>query len=524
GNVSNTDRNTVNNFYYIFDIIGSTMNIYIDTGDFSKDHLITTATIDPNEYPIGNQVILAGRNVTFDRIRLKDPYRNNGNITSAFDASTNGINHVVSNVTVSVGSNFTGNSHYDVYGHQRGYLQWVLLASGLNSTQTIDITDRYGIYETTIVLSSDEYEAQASYITRIYYQTVDVEEEVITDFRFVSWADSRDETDVSHTGFEPIAIRATAVNPAFTIFEGDLCYNSTISCVDGAYEVDGWKALAGAEIVAKTFVTRGNHEGDTIENWRSLWDFQTMATTVGATNYAERGEDTDFSFDYGNSHFVTLDNQEGDVDTLTSDQIIWLDNDMTNAETRMGVNLQHIFVFWHSAVYSVTDTHRATPSSQLITVINNHPLISAMFFGHEHVTAYIHVNNTRARVGGLTVDFEEFINGRSGAPSQIVVDPVNFNVSINALTQIDVSGTNYTVKFIAGNGTILFSQEFNEESASELSEVTICASGCNTLWSSGSYNNVSVDDGDHDLKVGVFSDNFDDNTNESWTQYSPSSG
>ena len=47
-----------------------------------------------------------------------------------------------------------------------------------------------------------------------------------------------------------------------------------------------------------------------------------------------------YSFDYANAHFVGLDST-GDADTIGSDQIAWLDTDLSAAESR---GQQHSFI------------------------------------------------------------------------------------------------------------------------------------------------------------------------------------
>ena len=47
-----------------------------------------------------------------------------------------------------------------------------------------------------------------------------------------------------------------------------------------------------------------------------------------------------------------------------------------------------------------------------MTIINNHPIVSATFHGHEHVLSWTHMDNTR--VSGLTRSYEQFITSPAG--------------------------------------------------------------------------------------------------------------
>ncbi len=198
-NTSDANRNLESNFYYIFERNGSNLNLYIDTSDFSKTNLISTMAINRSQRPTGNVIVLSGQNVSFDRIRAKDPNRNSGNITSAYDASNNGANLVVANVTINVSATLTGTSNYTVYGHPQGYSQWDLLATNQTTSQVINITtNRAQIYETKIVLTDDD--AVPPYITRIYYQTTDAPAETVVVGDYISqWAFNNNFNDSNAT-------------------------------------------------------------------------------------------------------------------------------------------------------------------------------------------------------------------------------------------------------------------------------------------------------------------------------------
>ena len=280
-------------------------------------------------------------------------------------------------------------------------------------------------------------------------------------FRFIVWADSRGSSSgVNSAVLSNLSNTANALDPAFTIFPGDLCDSFSTSCIN-----DIWKpALNGNNnngILSKTFVSRGNHDKGNLGRWQGLWDFSAIANSIGATNYFAQTIDATYSFNYGNSHFVVIDLPSGGVNTMTSAQIDWLNFDLTEAENRLGNTLKHEFIFWHGPVYTVTSNHDSeAPSTALKNVLNSHPLISAGFFGHEHVTVYAHIDNSR--VSGITSDFEEFTIGRAGAPAYLVSKPVDFSDNSNAFAVVDVSGNNYTVSIYRSSGSVAYIQTFTE--------------------------------------------------------------
>jgi len=210
----------------------------------------------------------------------------------------------------------------------------------------------------------------------------------------------------------------------------------------------------------KTFVTRGNRDAynGNLTDWQGLWNISTIANSVGAANYVEQTSDATYSFDYGNSHFVVIDFPDGGVDTMTPVQIEWLNTDLVWAENRLGTDLKHEFLFWHGPIYTVTSNQ--TPSSALKIVLNAHPLISAGFFGHEHVTVYAHIDNNN--ISGITNDFEEFIVGRAGAPSVLISKPVDFSDDSDTFAAVNVSGNDFTVSIYRVNGSVAYTRTFTE--------------------------------------------------------------
>ena len=254
-------------------------------------------------------------------------------------------------------------------------------------------------------------------------------------FLFVSWGDTKTGTSSLAT----LSNQAKALSPLFTIYTGDL-----IDSGSGEGTLDTWKAaLNGGTNNGTfdiTFPVRGNHDSGTSTIWPTYFDLRGVASRIGATNYTELNPDTTYSFDYDNSHFVGID-VLGDVTAMSSAQITWLNNDLTAAEAR---GLTHAFLFWHGPIYAVDDHCCPTPPSNLITVLNSHPIVSATFHGHEHVIAYTHIDNTR--ISAVTHPFEEFVTGAAGAGLYSCRSGrSDWCLSANSFATIDVSGATFTV-------------------------------------------------------------------------------
>ena len=233
----------------------------------------------------------------------------------------------------------------------------------------------------------------------------------VTSFRFVSWGDSQD----NNTGLAVTSSQANSLNPAFTIFNGDLENDGVTQS-----RMDAMTAGFGS-LLPETFLIRGNHD-DQVSGSAGLWENYFTALNrplpSGVTNYSAMNSSSTYltySFDYANSRFIGVD-VPGDADLLTSAELTFLDNRLTDAES---LGLTHAFIFWHGPEYCVESTHcgctakldgSCTPSA-LITIFNKHAIVSATFHGHEHILGWVHMDNSR--VPGITHPYEQFLTSSS---------------------------------------------------------------------------------------------------------------
>ncbi len=283
--------------------------------------------------------------------------------------------------------------------------------------------------------------------------------QVTSPFTFISWGDSR--SDTTGTPNTPVlsdlSVQARALSPAFTLFAGDLCDGFDTTCTsDGT---SGWKyaingGTANDGLFNITFPFRGNHD-DNATLWDSFFSGRdTVVSSIGGSNfsfYDADGPERTYSFDFGNSHFVGIDMPRGGISTMTRGQIMWLDNDLTQAEDVRHVT--HSFIMDHGPIYFV-DGHRSNPSRLLISVLNKHTSVSATFHGHEHVMAHVHIDS--AHIRGITHEFEEFVTGAAGAPLYKCdfsrIGPTDYcEDTNNGFMSIDVNGNTVTVSLYFEN-------------------------------------------------------------------------
>ena len=278
-------------------------------------------------------------------------------------------------------------------------------------------------------------------------------------FRFVSWADTKSGT----AALSAMSNQAKALNPALTIYPGDLCDSGpSTSCLTT------WKnALNGGSnngMFDITFAGRGNHDGDNASSsWVSFFNFAGVATRIGVTNYVEQSKNLTYSFDYQNAHFAALDAPGGDASTLSASQLTWLDSDLTTAESR---GLTHAFIFFHGPEY-YTDDHPDTLPQALITVLSTHSIVSATFHGHEHIMAYVHIDSSR--ISGVTRPWEEFVTGAGGTDRHSCNGSRSdwCDDTRNGFALAEVAGNTFTVSMYAqGNTTPIKTWTFAKDGGS----------------------------------------------------------
>lgn len=282
--------------------------------------------------------------------------------------------------------------------------------------------------------------------------------EAATSFRFVGWADTKSATEDLST----LSDQAVQLNPDFTIYPGDLESSGFTSS-----GMAGWKEAMNGQLTGDSapngmfgivFPTRGNHDDSNTSGWQTYWDMAATADRVGANNFKNMPgeEDLTYSFDFSNSHFIGVD-VTGDASKISSAQVNWVDIDLSAAEDR---GLTHAFIYFHGPVYCVdghcgcSERACALDSSieAFVSMLNNHPIVTATLHGHEHTYAYTYIDETRippdGGFEGVTHPFHEFVIGDAGAgPSTCKPNRCDFNMNKHGFTVFDVSGNQVTVSW-----------------------------------------------------------------------------
>jgi len=305
-----------------------------------------------------------------------------------------------------------------------------------------------------------------------YLPIVMRQEPTANGFSFASIGDGQAETE----NFTITVNQIATYHPDLVIFNGDLETDGVVSTEMNPM-VD---AIKNAGLFNQTFLVRGNHD-DEIGGSDTLWEnYYSTAPNIktlpaGVTDYVpldSRSIYLSYSFVYQNSMFIGLD-VPGDVDLLTSNQLTFLDMRLAYAESK---GLDHAFIYFHGPLYCVEDTHctcqtrtdsSCTPSD-LVSVLNKRPIVSATFHGHEHILGWTHMDDTR--VASLTVSFEEFLTSPSGGytyndylyPARMDYTYMEMENS-QGFANITVNGTSFKVNFYkVGTSAPVWSKTFTK--------------------------------------------------------------
>jgi hypothetical protein len=231
-------------------------------------------------------------------------------------------------------------------------------------------------------------------------------------FRFVVMGDSNAFYDL----YANLQVAAGTYAPIFTLFTGDLVHEGSMQS-----EWEDW-FRAGGDLLASipTMTVHGNHEA--------------MATGYFAL-FAMPGIEEIYSFDWGNVHFVALnDTPPGGDSDLTTRQAAFLDQDLAAAEARPAPPMW-IVTSHHRPMFSSDPEGGNTTVRAAWQPIYEKHHVDVDFNGHAH-----HYESTLPIAGldGGVVDAGGIRYVTSGAAGA-AFDPTNV-ATVNPWTNVYYSG------------------------------------------------------------------------------------
>ncbi len=136
-------------------------------------------------------------------------------------------------------------------------------------------------------------------------------------FEFVMLGDNRD----GYQTFSNILDKINAINPVFTVDDGDLVFGGQAHKYRLFYETV-------AKLRTPLYTTLGNHD----------------IRVNGRENYTKLFGPPYYSFDYKNTHFVFLDSSRGwaEKEAIPKEQYEWLEGDLKNAQGKRILVFSHI--------------------------------------------------------------------------------------------------------------------------------------------------------------------------------------
>jgi hypothetical protein len=265
-----------------------------------------------------------------------------------------------------------------------------------------------------------------------------------TPFRFALWGDSRSGTDRFRSLLSEIINR----RPNIVLTVGDL--------VDEGGKYSQWGSMfftPAYDLIKNTchFAAKGDHEyyGGGIDHWYE--DFFSNPNIAGHSK-------TYYSFNYGNSHFIVLNNIWDTYGTIRSpfnpgsQQHTWLMADLASPACQAA---DWVFVFFHRPPWSQTGGYSCPKTQEyLVPILSGHP-VDMVFMGHSH-------NYQRYDTGGV----HYVISGGGGTGLYSMGsewDFIEITHRAHHFCQVDIDGRTLAFKAVDAGGMVIDSMGLTKQ-------------------------------------------------------------
>ena len=245
-------------------------------------------------------------------------------------------------------------------------------------------------------------------------------------FTFVAMGDSRSNPDI----FKKILDETVSENPAFIISMGDL--------VEGGGEYDEWHNFyfsAAKDVICSIPLvsTLGDHEADGDDG--ELFRY-----------FLREDEPVDkqwFSFDFGNTHFISLDFRHPEDQEMTD----WFINDITTSDKEWNI------VYSHRGAYNFGG-HRSAWGRDTWPELFSKYKVDIVFAGHSHI--YERFLPVREDDADNVVTYVTTGGAGAGLYDAVLVKSVlAVSESVNHLVSVTIDKNRLHYKAIRMDGTLL---------------------------------------------------------------------
>ncbi|MBX7168611.1 MAG: metallophosphoesterase [Pirellulales bacterium] len=212
-------------------------------------------------------------------------------------------------------------------------------------------------------------------------------------FTFVTYGDSA--SGDPPTNFIAVQNRINQIDPSFSLLLGDNVYSSgTHAEYDLRLDPSKNAALTTYNKNHVDYFGFGNHDvgynsGQAArENYSMPIPVEGVTSPAGLTFDANVEAEENYSFDYGNVHFLTFDTNNWTNTTALNKQLDWAVDDITEAKAR-AVPPRWIIVFGHHPIVSLGGHTEHTPDDyyydQVVSRLGASGVgVDLLLFGHSH--------------------------------------------------------------------------------------------------------------------------------------------
>jgi hypothetical protein len=194
-----------------------------------------------------------------------------------------------------------------------------------------------------------------------------------TALRFAVSGDSRDSMSIMAKVQKAIADSGAT----FQLFTGDAVFTGGLQSLWNSFFETSFGGMTISDVMATVpmMMENGNHENLSI-NYLAQFAIPDISQAVKSEPKQW------YSFDYGNIHFVALNDTTSSASTVTGTEAAWLDADLAKVDR---AKTPWIFVFHHKPIYSCAPTHGSDMGARAAwQPIYDKYKVDVVFNGHEH--------------------------------------------------------------------------------------------------------------------------------------------